>query len=558
MKIIECVPNFSEGRDKTIIKKITDAIESVSGVTLLDVDPGADTNRTVVTIVGNPESVIEAAFSGIKKASEIIDMRKHSGAHARMGATDVCPFVPISEIAMDDCVEYSKILAERVGKELKIPIFLYEYSASTSERENLADIRSGEFEGMADKLKTSKWKPDYGPSKPHNTAGVTAICARNFLIAYNINLNTKDKKIATDIALDIREQGRNKRNKNGKFVRDNNGVPIKVPGILKDCKAVGWYIDEYGLAQVSMNLTNFNNTPPHIAFEETRNQARKRGVRVSGSELVGLIPLDAMISAGKYYLDKQQRSKGIPVKDIIHIAVKSMGLDDLSPFNPNEKIIEYRVKEQFGSLASMTLNEFADELSSDSPAPGGGSVAALAGTLGASLSSMVANLTFGKKKWLPLFEQMCQISQKSQLLKDELLQLIDADTDSFKGVLEAYKMPKNTDGQIIERNKAIDTAMKEATNIPFQTLKCCREIMDLALEAAKCGNPNSVSDAGVAAEMANAGVHGAALNVLINLKNIEDEKFCVNMKTNTEDLVQDADKLLMETRRTVSKIMNND
>ena len=558
MKIIECVPNFSEGRDMILINKITDAIESVSSVTLLDVDPGFDTNRTVVTIVGDPDSVIEAAFSGIKKASEIIDMRKHSGAHARMGATDVCPFVPISDTTMDDCVEYSKILAEKVGKELKIPIFLYEYSAAISERENLADIRSGEFEGMADKLKSSAWKPDFGPVKPHKTAGVTAIGARNFLIAYNINLNTKDKKIATDIALDIREQGRNKRDSKGKFIRDDKGVPIKAPGILKACKAVGWYIDEYGVAQVSINLTNFNETPPHAAFEETRNQARKRGVRVSGSELVGLIPLDAMISAGKYYLQKQNRSTGIPVKDIIHIAVKSMGLDDLSPFNQNEKIIEYRVSNQFGILASMTLHGFSDELSSDSPAPGGGSVAALAGTLGASLSSMVANLTFGKKKWLPMFDQMCQIAQKSQLLKDELLQLIDADTESFKTVLEAYKMPKNTGSHIIRRNEAIDAAMKEATNIPFQTLKCCREIMDLALEAAHYGNPNSVSDAGVAAEMANAGVHGAALNVFINLKDIKDKKFCVKMKRNTEDLVKYADKLLMKTRRTISKIMNND
>ncbi len=557
MKIIECVPNFSEGRNKTIIKKITYAIESVSGVALLDVDPGADTNRTVVTIVGNPESVIEAAFSGIKKAAEIIDMRKHSGAHARMGATDVCPFVPISETTMDDCVEYSKILAEKVGIELKIPIFLYEYSASTSNRGNLAYIRSGEFEGMADKMKSSKWKPDFGPSKPHKTAGVTAIGARNFLIAYNINLNTKDKKIATDIALDIREQGRNKRDSKGKFVRDDMGVPIKVPGILNACKAVGWYIDEYGVAQVSMNLTNFNETPPHAAFEETRNQARKRGVRVSGSELVGLIPLDAMISAGKYYLEKQKRSTGVPVKDIIHIAVKSMGLDDLSPFNSNEKIIEYRVNKQFGPLASMTLHGFSDELSSDSPAPGGGSVAALAGTLGASLSSMVANLTFGKNKWLPVYDQMCQIAQKSQLLKDELLQLIDADTDSFKGVLEAYQMPKNTDSQIKERNTAIDAAMKEATNIPFQTLKCCREIMDLAIESAQCGNPNSVSDAGVAAEMANAGAHGAALNVLINLRNIEDKKFCNKMEINTEELVKDADKVLKKTRQVVLKIMNN-
>ena len=557
MKIIECVPNFSEGQNLALIKQITDSMEIVSGITLLDVDPGADTNRTVVTIVGDPDSVIHSAFLGIRKASELIDMRQHRGAHPRMGATDVCPFVPIAGTSMDDCVRYSNELAKKIGKELNIPIFLYEFSSTSKDRQNLATIRSGEFEGMAEKLKSIKWKPDYGPSKLHKTAGVTAIGARNFLIAYNINLNTKDKIIATDIALAIREQGRNKRDSKGKFIRDDKGVPIKVPGILKACKAVGWYIDEYGVAQVSINLTNFNETPPHAAFEETRNQARKRGVRVSGSELVGLIPLNAMISAGKYYLQKQNRSTGIPVKDIIHIAVKSMGLDDLSPFNPNEKIIEYRVSNQFGPLASMTLHGFSDELSSNSPAPGGGSVAALAGTLGASLSSMVANLTFGKKKGLPVLDQMGQIAQKSQALKDELLQLIDADTDSFKTVLEAYKMPKNTAIQIIERNKAIDATMKEATNIPFQTLKCCREIMDLVLETSQCGNPNSVSDAGVAAEMANAGVHGAALNIFINLKGIEDKKFCTKTKTKTENLVKDADKLLMKTRRVVSKIMNN-
>ncbi|MBC8255776.1 MAG: glutamate formimidoyltransferase [Candidatus Marinimicrobia bacterium] len=557
MKIIECVPNFSEGRDTALIKEITDAMESVSGITLLDVDPGADTNRTVVTIVGDPKSVIESAFLGIKKGAELIDMCHHTGAHARMGATDVCPFVPISGTTMDDCVEYSKLLAKRVGEELKIPVFLYEFSATNNERVNLANIRSGEYEGMADKLKLPKWKPDYGPTKTHATAGVTAIGARNFLIAYNINLNTKDKKIATDIALDIREQGRNKRDKNGKFVRDENGIPIKVPGILKSCKAVGWYIDEYGLAQVSMNLTNFNETPPHIAFEESRNQARKRGVRVSGSELVGLIPLESMITAGKYYLNKQRRSTGIPVRDIIHIAVKSMGLDDLTPFDPNEKIIEYRIGKQFNTLASMTLHGFADELSSDSPAPGGGSVAALAGALGASLSSMVANLTFGKKKWDPLFKQMSQLAVNSQKVKDELIQLIDADTESFKLVMEAFKLPNKSKKQKKERDSAIDSAMKEATNIPFKTLQCCRNIMDLTLEAAKYGNPNSVSDAGVGGEMANSGARGAALNVRINLNDIDDELFCKKMENDTNTILIETDKLLLEIRETVeSKLIN--
>ncbi len=557
MKIIECVPNFSEGRDTSLIKEITDAMESVSGITLLDVDPGADTNRTVVTIVGDPDSVSESTFLGIKKGAELIDMRNHSGAHARMGATDVCPFVPISGVTMDDCVKYSKQLARRVGEELNIPVFLYEFSATSDDRINLANIRSGEFEGMAYKLKLPEWKPDYGPAKPHETAGVTAIGARNFLIAYNINLNTKDKKIATDISLDIREQGRNKRDKNGKFVRDEKGIPIKAPGILKSCKAVGWYIEEYGLAQVSMNLTNFNETPPHIAFEETRNQTRKRGVRVSGSELVGLIPLESMIAAGKYYLTKQKRSTGIPVQDIIHIAVKSMGLDDLAPFDPYEKIIEYRIGKRFNTLASMTLHGFSDELSSDGPAPGGGSVAALAGALGASLSSMVANLTFGKKKWEPLFEQMSQLAERSQKVKDELIQLIDRDTESFKLVMEAFKLPNKSEKQKKERDSAIDSAMKEATNIPFLTLQYCRDIMDLALEAAKYGNPNSVSDAGVGGEMANAGARGAALNVRINLNDIDDKSFCKKMETDTENILSETDELLIEIREMVeTKLIN--
>ena len=557
MKIIECVPNFSEGQNLTLIKEITDVMETVSGITLLDVDPGADTNRTVVTIVGDPESVIQSAFLGIKKASELIDMRKHRGAHARMGATDVCPFVPISETTMDDCVRYSNQLAQQVGRELNIPVYLYEFSATSKDKVNLADVRSGEFEGMGEKMKSTKWKPDYGPATPHKSSGVTAIGARNFLIAYNINLNTKDSKIATDIAMDIREQGRNKRNKKGKFLRDKNGKPIKVPGTLKSCKAVGWYIEEYDLAQVSMNLTNFNETPPHIAFEETRNQARKRGVRVSGSELIGLVPLKSMIAAGKYYLNKQKRSIGIPTKDIIHIAVKSMGLDDLLPFNPKEKIIEYRIGERFGALASMKLHEFSDELSSESAAPGGGSVSAVAGLLGASLSSMVANLTFGKKKWLTLFDQMSQISQKSQQLKDELIQLIDSDTDAFKLVMEAYSLPNKTKNQIIDRTSAIDFAMKGATNIPFKTLKCCSDIMSLALEAAKYGNPNSISDAGVSGEMASAGAHGAALNVLINLKEIDDVEFCTEMKKNTHFIINETNALLLEIRKVVSKVLNN-
>ena len=557
MKIIQCVPNISEGRDITIIKKITDSIESVSGITLLDVDSGEDTNRTVVTFVGNPESILQAAFLCIQTASKFIDMRKHNGAHARMGATDVCPFVPISNVTMDDCVKYSNQLAKKVGKELNIPVFLYEYSAKNKYMKNLAEIRKGEFEGMEKKIKLSKWKPNYGPLIPHKTAGVTAIGARNFLIAYNINLNTNDKKIATDIALDIREQGRNKRNNSGKFVRDKNGAPIKIPGTLKFCKAVGWYIKEYGLAQVSMNLTNINETSIHEAFEETSKQARKRGVRVTGSELVGLIPLQSLISAGKYYLQEQKRSTGIPINDIIHIGVKSMGLDDLSPFNPKDKIIEYRINYPFGNLSSMKIHEFSNELSTDSPAPGGGSVSALAGALGASLSSMVANLTFGKKNWVSLYKRMCKLSEKSQHLKEELLTLIDKDTDSFYLVMEAYKLPKYSSKEILDRDFAIESAMKEATHIPFQTLTLCSQIMDIAIEAANYGHNNSISDAGVSGEMAHAGAHGAALNILINLKEINDTKFTNKMLKNTNMILDKTNDKLKVIRNIVKdKIYN--
>ena len=558
MKIIECVPNFSEGRDLSIINLISESIESVTGITLLDVDPGADTNRTVVTFVGSPDDVIDAAFKGIKKAAEHIDMRLHSGTHARMGATDVCPLVPISNTTLEECVEYSRILAERVGNELNIPIILYEYSATSKERINLAGIRKGEFEGMAKKLKKTKWAPDYGPLKPHSSAGVTAIGARNFLIAYNINLSTQDKRIATDIALDIREQGRNKRDNKGKFVRDNNGVPIKDPGILKNCKAVGWYIEEYRLAQVSMNLTDFDITAPHVAFEETRKQARKRGVRVSGSELIGLIPLQAMIIAGKYYLKQQRRSIGIPTKDIIHIAVKSMGLDDLLPFDPNKKIIEYCIKDLYGPLASSKVYAFANDLSSDSPAPGGGSVSALSGTLAASLTAMVANLTFGKKKWDPLYDQMCRIGHESQCLKEKLLKLIDADTEAFNHVLEAYRMSQENNENVMLRNGAIENAIKVATDIPFQTLQCCRNVIYYAKEVAEYGNPKSITDAGVAAETANAGAQGAALNIKINLKEIKDKKFSKNMQKQTNKLIRETEEVLVNVRKILLKQLSSE
>ena len=551
MKIIECVPNFSEGKNPNIIKEITTSMESISGVTLLDVDMGNDTNRTVVTIVGPPEDVIKSAFLGIKKSIELIDMNKHKGEHPRMGATDVCPFVPISNVSMEECIKYSKELAKLISEELNLPVFLYEKSAQNTTRENLANIRSGEYEGMKKKMKDAKWKADFGPQIPHKTAGVIAIGARNFLIAYNINLNTQDKKIASDIALDIREQGRNKRDKDGKFIRDKNGNPIKKPGTLKDCKAVGWYIEEYEQAQVSMNLTNFNTTSPHLAFEEVRLQARERGLRVSGSELVGLIPLSAIISAGKFYLSKQKRSTGIPVKDIIKIAIKSMGLNEISEFNPYEKIIEYKIDSSNKDLASMPINNFLDNLSSESPAPGGGSVSALVGALSASLNSMVANLTFGKKKWNSLFDKMINISESSQLLKDKLLILVDEDTNSFTNVMEAYKLPKSTVEEIKYRNTSINKAIKYATTIPHETLKHCYEVMKISYSAAKYGNSNSISDAGVAIEIAYAGIRGALLNIYINLNQIDDENFKDRINKSSKKILDESKHLLNKTRKII-------
>jgi glutamate formiminotransferase / formiminotetrahydrofolate cyclodeaminase len=553
MKIIECVPNFSEGRNMEVINKITSAIETVSGISMLDIDPGADTNRTVVTFVGEPQDVIDAAFEGIKKASELIDMREHSGEHARMGATDVCPFVPVSGVTIEECIEYSKILAKRVGEELSIPVFLYEHSATADDRHNLATVRAGEYEGMDEKLQDPHWAPDFGPSKLNVTSGVTAIGCRNFLIAYNFNLNTQSTKIATDIALDIREAGRNKRNKKGKFVRDDNGIPLKQPGTLKGTKAVGWFIEEYDVAQVSMNIVDHHQTPTHIAFEEVRQQARKRGVRVTGSELVGLIPLESMLDAGRFYLQQQKRSTGIPESDIIHIAIKSMGLDELAPFNPNEKIIEYRINPKYGTLAQMKIYEFADELSSESMAPGGGSVAALAGSMGAGLSAMVANLTFGKKKWDSVFNEMTKLADKGQKYKTRLLQLIDEDTDSFNSIIDAIRLPKNTDEQIIFRNNAIEDANKHATNIPFNVAEICAKTMDLAILAAKKGNQNSISDAGVAAEMASAGARGAVMNVKINIAGIDDKEYCEVMRNKSNGLIESVDMKLAEIRRIVSE-----
>ena len=547
MKIVECVPNFSEGRDKEKIKAITSEIAKTKGATLLDVDPGETTNRTVVTFVGTPEGVKEAVFRAIKKASEVLDMSKHKGAHARMGATDVCPFVPVSGVTMEDCVRIANDVAERVAKELSIPVYLYEEAAKKQERRNLANIRKGEYEGLAEKLKEPEWLPDYGKPIFNKRAGATIIGAREFLIAYNVNLNTRDRKLAHEIALNIREGGRAKRDKNGKIVRDEDGKMIKVPGKLKAVKAVGWYIDDYGIAQVSINLINYKITPLHILFETCRKEARKIGLRVIGSELVGLIPKEAMLQAGRYYLEKQGKCPGVPEQEVIKTAVISLGMDQLYPFKPKEKIIEYSIAEE-QKLEKMSMREFADELSTDSPAPGGGSVAALAGALGSALSSMVANLTYGKKGYKGATRLMKNISLDAQLLKDEFLDLIEKDTTAFNRVMDAFKLSRKSEEDKKRREEAIEEATKEATLIPLEVMKRSVKILDLAKKAERRGNQNSVSDAGVAAIMAGAACESAYLNVIINLGNIKDEAFKKSTKT-------EADRILEEVKRRAKRII---
>jgi glutamate formiminotransferase/formiminotetrahydrofolate cyclodeaminase len=543
LKLVECVPNFSEGRNKTIIEAIAKEISDTENVKLLDVDPGADTNRTVVTFIGSPEGVKEAAFKAIKKAAELIDMREHHGAHARMGATDVCPFVPVSGVTMEDCVAVAKAVGKRVADELGIPVYLYEEAAARAGRKSLADIRSGEYEGLPEKLKDPDWKPDFGEAKFNPKSGATVIGAREFLIAYNVNLNTRDRKLAHDIALSIRETGRNKRDADGNFVRDENGNPVKEPGLLPATRAVGWYIDEYGQAQVSINLINYKITPPHIAFDTICEEAVKRGLRVTGSELVGLIPLQAMLDAGHYYLLKQGKSPGIPEEELVETAIVSMGMRDLTQFDPQKKIIEYQVRELKGPLIKMDLRDFANELSIDSPAPGGGSVAALAGALGSALTSMVANLTFGKKEYQDNWEEMKEVAVKAQRLKDELLRLIDRDSDAFNKLMDAFRLPKKTDEQIAEKDRVVEEATKEACLVPLDVMKNSLDVLKLARIVAERGNENAASDAGVASLMAKSAVEAAGLNVKINLPGIKDTEFITRMKTEVINLTTEANNL---------------
>ncbi|HDR88821.1 MAG TPA: glutamate formimidoyltransferase [Bacteroidetes bacterium] len=528
-KLIECVPNFSEGLDMGIIDRITGEMEQVEGVKLLNVDPGKATNRTVVTFAGSPEGVVEAAFQAIKKAKELIDMSKHHGEHPRMGATDVCPLVPIANISMEETVEYARRLAERVGKELGIPVYCYEEAAFEEKRRNLASIRAGEYEGLKDKLTDPAWKPDFGPAEFLPRSGATVIGARDFLVAYNINLNTTSTRRANAIAFDVREKGRVKReggSLTGKIIRNEQGNPVMIPGTLKAVKAIGWYIEEYGIAQISMNLTNISITPIHVAFEEVCKKADARGVRVTGSEIVGLVPLKALLDAGKYFLRKQKRSLGLPEKEIIKIAVKSLGLDDLYPFKPEEKIIEYVLNPPSGKrLVDMSVEDFADETSSESPAPGGGSVSACMGALGAALGTMVANLSSHKRGWDDRWEEFSDWAVKGKQYQEKLIRLVDEDTAAFDSLMEAYGLPKKTDEEKAERERAVQNATKKAMQVPLKVMETALDAMEVCRAMAKAGNPNSISDAGVGALALRAGIRGAFLNVRINASGCIDEDF---------------------------------
>jgi glutamate formiminotransferase/formiminotetrahydrofolate cyclodeaminase len=521
VKLVECVPNFSEGNDRGVIDAIVDAIASVEGAHVLDVDPGRDTNRTVVTFVASLDRAAEAAFRGISKAAELIDMSKHRGQHPRMGATDVCPFVPLGTTTMDECVALARELGARVGKELAIPVYLYEYAATHDDRRNLATIRAGEYEGLPEKLANPHWKPDFGPAKMNARAGATVIGARKFLIAYNVNLNTRDKKKANEIAFAIREQGRKKRDAHGQFVRDMNGDFVFDPGTLKACKAVGWYIDEYQRAQVSINLTDFDVTPPHVAFEECARQAAERGLRATGSELVGLVPLAAMRRAGQFYLEKQGASIGVPEPMLVETAIQSLGLRELGGFDPMQKIIEYRVANE-SPLASSSVREFVDLTSTDAPVPGGGSVAALCGSLAAALTAMVANLTVGKKGYESVSSEMGSLAAQAQSLKDEFLRAVDDDARAFDAVMSANRLPKGTHDEQARRDQAIQAATKRAIDVPLGVVQLCERALPLVERVADKGNKNSISDAGVAALVLGAAARGAWLNVLINLPGLSD------------------------------------
>jgi glutamate formiminotransferase/formiminotetrahydrofolate cyclodeaminase len=597
--LIECVPNFSEGRDKNIIKQITDEIEKVEGVKLLDVDPGAEMNRTVVTFIGNPKGVKEAAFNSIKKASELIDMRKHTGSHPRMGATDVCPFVPVSGITTEECIELSKEVAKRVGEELKIPVYLYEKSATKPERENLAIVRQGEYEALEEKLKKTEWKPDFGPAKFNASAGGTVIGVREFLIAYNISLNTRDPLHATDIAFELREKGRSARAGNSKspfyYKKENilkyiegeypcglddfvgktidetikhckekhdfdlasllslNGIDpakpegqsVKVPGLFNYCKAIGWMVPEYDRAQISINLTNYKETSTHHVLEATRKLAAERGLVVTGSEIVGMIPYPALLETGKFYLKKQGRSTGIPVNDILNTAVQSLGINDVSEFDINERVLGLP-KNPDEALVELKLTDFIDEVSRESPAPGGGSIAAVAGALGASLSSMVSNLTANNRGSERVDDILNEASEKLQAIKIALVKAVDDDTNAFNAYMDARRLPDKTDEEKKAKENAMQSGLKQAVHVPLNTAQLSYQAIESAEVVAKNGNPNSITDVGVGVQSAFTGVLGGIYNVLINLKDIKDDKFNDDMRKTCKELKSKAQKMLEE------------
>jgi glutamate formiminotransferase/formiminotetrahydrofolate cyclodeaminase len=555
-QLIECVPNFSEGRDMTVIKQITDAIESVEGIRLLNVDPGEATNRTVVTFVGEPAAVCEAAFRGAQKAGEVIDMRRHHGAHPRMGATDVLPLIPVSGITLEECATLARKLAERIAYEAGIPCYCYEAAAFTPERKNLAVCRSGEYEALHEKLTTPGRQPDFMPRLENvERTGCTAVGARDFLIAVNFNLNTTSTRRANAIAFDVREKGRPMREGDtltGAIIRDDNGNPMMKPGTLKCTKAIGWYIDEYGIAQVSMNMTNLSVTPLHVAFDEVCRCAQLRGIRVTGTEIVGLLPKKALVEAGKYFLEKQHRSVGIPEEDIVKIAVKSMGLDDLKPFNPREKVIEYLLEDasepsnsrdsrNTSKLVSLTVKDFALETSRESPAPGGGTIAAYMGALGAALGTMVANLSAHKRGWDDRWEEFSQWAAMGQDMISQLLQLVDEDTAAFNRIMAAFGLPKKTDEEKAARQKAIQEATLYATQVPLRTIHAAMQTFVICRAMAKEGNPASVSDAGVGALAARAAVLGAGLNVRINAAQLEDRAQAEKFVTEANEMAKRAD-----------------
>lgn len=551
-KIIECVPNISEGRDSAKIKAITDVVETVEGALLLNVDPGKATNRTVITIAGEPEAVIEATFRLVKKASELLDMSNHKGEHPRFGATDVCPLVPVSNISMEETVEYARKLGKRIGEELAIPIYFYENAATVENRKNLATVRSGEYEGLKDKLSNPEWKPDYGSASFNHTvkkSGAIAVSARDFLVAYNINLNTTSTRRANSIAFDIRERGRVKREGDsltGKILKDENGKPINEPGLLKCVKGIGWFIEEYGVAQISYNLTNISITPIHIAFDKTCERAQVRGVRVTGSELIGLLPKKALLDAGHYFLQKQNRSLGVHDEEVMKIAIKSLGLDELAPFNVRERVIEYVLEDRMKKekqLVGMTLSEFANETASESPAPGGGSISAYVAALGVSLGTMVANLSSHKRGWDDKWEYYSEWAVKGQNYKNELMRLVDEDTNAFTLIMDAFGLPKGTDEEKATRKNAILEATKGAIQVPLSVMRVSLDSMEVMLEMSKTGLPASISDAGVGALCARAAIRGAHLNVKINAAGIEDTDYNESIFKESNEIEEKAHEL---------------